>query len=59
MVFLALILEIADANSVNLEELRHKQTDAERVKRSEWLVLLGICTHLGCVPVGEGFFILS
>ncbi|ORX62612.1 cytochrome b-c1 complex subunit Rieske [Hesseltinella vesiculosa] len=45
--------EIADANSVNVQELRDPQTDAERVKEPEWLVMLGVCTHLGCVPIGE------
>ncbi|MFP4313571.1 MAG: ubiquinol-cytochrome c reductase iron-sulfur subunit, partial [Alphaproteobacteria bacterium] len=29
-----------------------KERDAARVKKPEWLVLVGICTHLGCVPVG-------
>jgi ubiquinol-cytochrome c reductase iron-sulfur subunit len=46
--------EIDEANAVSMEELRHKETDSERVKKPEWLVLIGVCTHLGCVPVGEG-----
>ncbi len=29
------------------------ETDETRVKKPEWLVLVGICTHLGCVPVGQ------
>ncbi|KAI9303603.1 Rieske Fe-S protein [Cunninghamella echinulata] len=45
--------EIAEANTVNIAELRDPQQDAERVKRPEWLVMLGVCTHLGCVPIGE------
>jgi len=45
--------EIEEASSVNLSELRDPQTDAERVKKPEWLVMLGVCTHLGCVPIGE------
>nr|KAJ3418025.1 hsp70 nucleotide exchange factor fes1 [Polyrhizophydium stewartii] len=45
--------EIAEANTINIEELRHKETDSERVKDPEWLVMLGVCTHLGCVPIGE------
>ena len=45
--------EIKEAESVNVAELRDPQTDAERVKQPEWLVMLGICTHLGCVPIGE------
>uniref|UniRef100_UPI0040486895 ubiquinol-cytochrome c reductase iron-sulfur subunit n=1 Tax=Yoonia sp. TaxID=2212373 RepID=UPI0040486895 len=28
-------------------------TDAERAERQEWLVVIGICTHLGCVPLGQ------
>lgn len=45
--------EIAEANNVNIQSLRDPQADADRVKRPEWLVMLGVCTHLGCVPIGE------
>ncbi|KAJ8655030.1 ubiquinol-cytochrome c reductase, iron-sulfur subunit [Lichtheimia ornata] len=45
--------EIAEANDINVQDLRDPQTDADRVKRPEWLVMLGVCTHLGCVPIGE------
>jgi ubiquinol-cytochrome c reductase iron-sulfur subunit len=45
--------EIEEANEVNIRSLRDPQTDAERVIKPEWLVMLGICTHLGCVPIGE------
>ncbi|KAL7271129.1 Cytochrome b-c1 complex subunit Rieske, mitochondrial [Rhizina undulata] len=45
--------EIAEANTVKIESLRDPQPDSERVKKPEWLVMLGICTHLGCVPIGE------
>jgi ubiquinol-cytochrome c reductase iron-sulfur subunit len=45
--------EIDEANSVNAQSLRDPQTDDERVKKPEWLVMLGVCTHLGCVPIGE------
>lgn len=38
---------------VQLSDLRDKQTDEERTKKPEWLVMLGVCTHLGCVPIGE------
>jgi Rieske Fe-S protein len=48
------LLEIEDANSVNIAELRHPETDIERAKNQEWLVMLGVCTHLGCVPLGDG-----
>ncbi|KAG0100528.1 hypothetical protein BGZ93_010851 [Podila epicladia] len=45
--------EIDEANSVNIAELRDPQNDAERAVKPEWLVMLGVCTHLGCVPIGE------
>ncbi|KAG1055660.1 hypothetical protein G6F43_002403 [Rhizopus delemar] len=45
--------EIAEANQVSISELRDPQQDAERVKDPKWLVMLGVCTHLGCVPIGE------
>lgn len=45
--------EIEQARAVPLDELRDKETDAERVKKEEWLVMIGICTHLGCVPLGN------
>ncbi|KAF7725136.1 ubiquinol--cytochrome-c reductase catalytic subunit rip1 [Apophysomyces ossiformis] len=45
--------EIAEANNVNVQELRDPQQDSERAKKPEWLVMLGVCTHLGCVPIGE------
>ena len=45
--------EIAKAKQVNLKELKHPETDEERAKNPEWLVMLGVCTHLGCVPLGD------
>ncbi|KOS22945.1 Cytochrome b-c1 complex subunit Rieske [Escovopsis weberi] len=45
--------EIDQANKVNVASLRDPQSDEDRVKRPEWLVMLGVCTHLGCVPIGE------
>lgn len=48
--------EIAEANAVPLGELRDPQTLAERTKpgKSQWLITMGVCTHLGCVPLGAG-----
>jgi len=48
--------EIAEANAVPLSELRDPQTLAERTKpgKQNWLITLGVCTHLGCVPLGTG-----
>ena len=49
--------EIKAADDVNVSELRDPQTDAQRVKKPEWLIVIGVCTHLGCVPIGhEGPF---
>ncbi|KAK5779773.1 ubiquinol--cytochrome-c reductase catalytic subunit RIP1 PWA37_000986 [Arxiozyma heterogenica] len=45
--------EIQEANSVDVSALKDPQTDADRVQKPEWLIMLGICTHLGCVPIGE------
>ncbi|KAI1856762.1 hypothetical protein JX265_011403 [Neoarthrinium moseri] len=45
--------EIDEANKVNVQSLRDPQTDEDRVQKPEWLVMLGVCTHLGCVPIGE------
>lgn len=47
--------EIAEAKAVDVSDLVDAQTDAERVKegKEEWLVMVGICTHLGCVPLGQ------
>lgn len=45
--------EIAKAREDDSADLRDPQTDEERVQKPEWLVLVGICTHLGCVPLGQ------
>lgn len=46
-------VEIQEAAEVDLAELPDPQTDADRTTRPEILVLLGVCTHLGCVPLGQ------
>ncbi|HEV8406502.1 MAG TPA: ubiquinol-cytochrome c reductase iron-sulfur subunit [Sphingomicrobium sp.] len=48
--------EISEANAVPLSALRDPQTLAERTKpgHTNWLITLGVCTHLGCVPLGIG-----
>jgi ubiquinol-cytochrome c reductase iron-sulfur subunit len=53
--------EIDSANGVDIATLRDQETDAERVQNPEWLVAIGVCTHLGCVPIAnageyKGFF---
>ena len=45
--------EIEVARNVDISALIDKETDEDRVQKPEWLVLVGICTHLGCVPVGQ------
>jgi ubiquinol-cytochrome c reductase iron-sulfur subunit len=45
--------EIEEARSVDVSALRDPQTDEERVEKPEWLVMVGVCTHLGCVPLGQ------
>ena len=46
--------EIAAANAVPLSDLRDPQSLAQRTKpgKANWLITLGVCTHLGCVPLG-------
>ena len=47
--------EIEEARAVDVAELRDKQADSDRVQEGheKWLVMVGICTHLGCVPAGQ------
>jgi len=45
--------EIEEARDVNLNDLRDPQPDKARVEKPEWLVVIGICTHLGCIPLGQ------
>jgi ubiquinol-cytochrome c reductase iron-sulfur subunit len=53
--------EIEEANKVQVASLPDPQADSARVKKPEWLVVIGVCTHLGCIPLGnqgdyEGWF---
>ena len=55
--------EIDEARAVNVASLPDPQTDQDRVKKGhdDWLILIGICTHLGCIPIAHqgdygGFF---
>ncbi len=45
--------EIAAAEQVSLDDLPDPEPDSDRVQRKEWLILVGVCTHLGCVPQGQ------
>ncbi len=48
--------EIKAANAVSMSDLRDPQSLAERTKpgKLNWLITMGICTHLGCIPLGTG-----
>ena len=53
--------EISQAQDTSLEALPDPQADSERVQKAEWLILVGVCAHLGCVPLShtgeyEGWF---
>jgi len=53
--------EIKAAVDVDVSTLRDPQSDSARVQKPEWLIVIGICTHLGCIPLGkqgpyEGWF---
>ena len=45
--------EIAEAQKADGASMVDPEADAKRVQKPEWLVVVGVCTHLGCVPVGE------
>jgi len=45
--------EIETEEAVPMAHLRDQESDQDRVFKSEWLVVLGICTHLGCVPISN------
>ena len=45
--------EISDAGNVSVAELPHMASDESRVKNPKWLVVVGVCTDLGCVPLGQ------
>jgi ubiquinol-cytochrome c reductase iron-sulfur subunit len=45
--------EIQTAQATPMSDLKDPQADQARVQRENWLVVLGVCTHLGCVPLGQ------
>ena len=45
--------EIEQARAVPLDALPDPQTDEDRTQKAEWLIMVGICTHLGCIPNGQ------
>ncbi len=44
---------IAEAEKDDTASLIDPQKDSDRVQKKEWLILIGVCTHLGCVPGGQ------
>lgn len=45
--------EIKSAEDVPMAELKDPEADADRREKAEWLIMIGVCTHLGCVPLGQ------
>jgi len=46
-------VEIEEAKNVSMGDLKDAEEDSNRVQDNKWLVVLGVCTHLGCVPLGQ------
>lgn len=45
--------EVSAEQDVDMASLRDPQHDSDRVQQDKWLVLIGVCTHLGCVPIAN------
>lgn len=45
--------EIEGARQVDLASLRDPEPDEKRAQKPEWLIVVGVCTHLGCIPLGQ------
>ena len=45
--------DIKAAQDVDLSKLVDPEPDSARVQKPEWLVIVGVCTHLGCIPLGQ------
>lgn len=45
--------EIDQAQADDAAELIDPQSDKDRVQQPEWLIMVGVCTHLGCIPLGQ------
>jgi ubiquinol-cytochrome c reductase iron-sulfur subunit len=45
--------QIRAAEDVKLGDLRDPQADKDRVQKPQWLIMVGVCTHLGCIPKGQ------
>ncbi|OEH73747.1 ubiquinol-cytochrome c reductase domain-containing protein [Cyclospora cayetanensis] len=49
-------IERARADDLVVGTMKDPQTDAERCPRPEWLINIGVCTHLGCIPIEGGSY---
>ena len=45
--------EIKVAEAVPMADLIEPEADSARVQKAEWLIMVGVCTHLGCIPLGQ------
>ena len=45
--------EVTESRAVSLDTLPDPQSDEDRTQKPEWLIMVGVCTHLGCVPLGQ------
>jgi ubiquinol-cytochrome c reductase iron-sulfur subunit len=45
--------EISEAEAVKPEDMIDPEPDSARVQKAQWLIMIGICTHLGCIPLGQ------
>ena len=45
--------EIKEAEAVPLDDLIDPEADKDRVQKPQWLIMVGVCTHLGCIPIGQ------
>ena len=45
--------DIVEARAAPLDDLIDPQADEERAPRPEWLIMVGVCTHLGCIPLAD------
>ncbi len=45
--------EIKEAGAVSMDDLIDPEADKDRAPKPQWLIMVGVCTHLGCIPLGQ------